>query len=116
MQNFSTIAGALAALCSVASFVPQAWKIIRTRRTKDLSAAMYSLTVVGFTLWTAYGLILGQWPLIACNGICLLISCFILAMKVLPSPTKNRVADSLDPNGGVGRPSGSREAGNRRDP
>ena len=59
----------LAAITSTASFAPQAWKIIKTRETKDISTGMYSLTVAGFALWLAYGVMLGQWPLIATNGI-----------------------------------------------
>ena len=100
MLDFSLTTGALAAICSTLSFVPQAWKIIKTRQTKDLSAVMYSFTVVGFALWTAYGVTLRQWPLIACNGICLIISLFILIMKLLPFSAKDKVAHSLDPNGG----------------
>jgi hypothetical protein len=59
------------AITSTGSFAPQAWKIIKTRETKDISTG--SLTVVGFALWLAYGVMLGQWPLIATNGICLLL-------------------------------------------
>lgn len=92
--------GALAAIASTASFAPQAWKIIKTRETKDLSALMYSFTLLGFALWSAYGLMLGRWPLIASNGICLALSLFILVMKLLPRSMKGRVADKMDPSSG----------------
>jgi len=93
----ATIVGYLAMVASTTSFAPQAWKIIKSRRTKDISAAMYSVTVTGFTLWTAYGVLLKQWPLIVTNGLCLLLSGFILAMKLLPQRDKDAVADKLDP-------------------
>jgi MtN3 and saliva related transmembrane protein len=93
----ATWVGALAALASTTSFVPQAWKIIRTRDTDAISAAMYAVTVVGFALWLAYGLLLGQWPLIVTNGLCLALSAFILAMKLLPRRQREAVADALDP-------------------
>ncbi|GIL38118.1 SemiSWEET family sugar transporter [Roseiterribacter gracilis] len=89
--------GGLATICSTASFIPQAWKIIRERRTHDLSVGMYAVTVVGFALWTTYGVALGQWPLIVSNAICLVVSAFILAMTLLPRPKKEQVADALDP-------------------
>jgi MtN3 and saliva related transmembrane protein len=38
-----------------------------------------------------------QWPLIVTNGICLALSAFILVMKLLPQPKKERVAETLDP-------------------
>ncbi|MEJ0044607.1 MAG: SemiSWEET transporter [Rhizomicrobium sp.] len=90
------IIGTVAALCSTVSFVPQAWKIIRTRETKDISTGMYLLTVVGFAAWTSYGVLLAQWPLIAANGICFGLSGFILAMKLLPQPDKDAVADEIE--------------------
>lgn len=92
-----TIIGSLAAIASTVSFTPQAWKIIRTRDTDAISAGMYALTVTGFALWTAYGVMLGQWPLIVTNSICLLLSAFILTMKLLPRRERDKVADVLDP-------------------
>lgn len=96
-MNLTTLLGACAAIASTVSFAPQAWKIIRTRRTADISTAMYAITVAGFALWDAYGIRLGQWPLVASNSICLLLSGFILAMKLLPRRSKERVAEAITP-------------------
>lgn len=96
-MDTATLVGGAATLCSVTSFVPQAWKVIRTRDTSSISRGMYVITVVGFALWFAYGLLLWQWPLIITNGICLLLSGFILMMKLLPRRARNEVADALDP-------------------
>ena len=95
---FVTIVGYAAALCSTASFTPQAWKIIKSRDTGDLSAAMYALTVCGFALWLAFGVLQRQWPLIIANLICLVLSGFILLMKLFSRPQKDAVADALDPD------------------
>ena len=89
--------GYLAATCSTLSFAPQAWKIIRSRKTRDISLGMYLLTVAGFALWLAYGILLRQWPLMLSNGICLALAGFILCMKLLPAREKQAVADALDP-------------------
>jgi|SRR6185312_14594919 MtN3 and saliva related transmembrane protein len=97
MAQLATAIGTLAALASTVSFAPQAWKIIKSRRTHDISTGMYILTVSGFTLWTTYGVFLHAWPLIASNSICLLLSGFILTMKLLPRPKKDKVAAVLDP-------------------
>ncbi|MEX2453744.1 MAG: SemiSWEET transporter [Rhodospirillaceae bacterium] len=93
----SVIVGWLATAASTVSFAPQAWKIIRTRQTADISTGMYAVTVTGFSLWTAYGILLGKWPLIVTNSICLSLSAFILVMKLLPRRQKNEIADALDP-------------------
>ncbi len=93
----ATIFGAIATICSIVSFTPQAWKIIKSRRTTDLSAGAYTLTVTGFACWTTYGILLGEWPLIVANSICLCLSAFILLMKLLPKSEKDKIADALDP-------------------
>ncbi|MGE3477421.1 MAG: SemiSWEET family sugar transporter [Rhodospirillaceae bacterium] len=89
--------GAIASLCSVTSFTPQAWKIVKSRHTADISAGMFVLTVAGFAFWTAYGVLLGAWPIIVTNSICFVLAGFILTMKLLPPRKKNQVADALDP-------------------
>lgn len=91
----TTILGAAAAIASTISFAPQAWRIIRTVDTKAISTGMYIVTVIGFALWTGYGVALGQWPLVASNSICLLLSGFILVMKLLPTTKKKRVRKAL---------------------
>ena len=96
-MDITTLIGTVAAIASTSSFVPQAVKIIRTRDTKSISAWMYAITVAGFALWTSYGVLNGAWPLIASNGICLILSGFIFAMKLLPHAEKDAVASALVP-------------------
>ncbi len=93
-----TALGFMAALCSIVSFMPQAWKIVKSRDTRSISTGMYAVTVTGFSLWLAYGVLLTQWPLIVTNGVCLVLSLFILAMKLFPQATKDQVADTIDPD------------------
>jgi MtN3 and saliva related transmembrane protein len=92
------IVGSLAALCSTVSFAPQAWKIISSRDASAISTRMYAITVVGFGLWLAYGLMLGELPLIVTNAICLVLAGFILVMKLLPRDRRHAVARQLDPS------------------
>lgn len=98
-MDTASLLGGLAAAASTISFTPQAWKVIRSRRTKDISAVMYTITVIGFALWCAYGLVLMQWPIILCNTICLCLAGFILFMKLSPQRVKEEVADRIDPHG-----------------
>jgi MtN3 and saliva related transmembrane protein len=93
------IIGGAAALCSVTSFAPQAVKIIRTGDTEGLSVAMYVLTVAGFSLWLAYGVIQRQWPLIATNACCLALSLLILVMLLVPAA--RRRASAISAKGGA---------------
>jgi MtN3 and saliva related transmembrane protein len=87
--------GVAAAALSIASFVPQVWKIVKTRETKDLATPMWILNSTAFALWATYGAILGNWPIIVPNAICLVLALFILMMKLVPRSTRDAVADAV---------------------
>jgi MtN3 and saliva related transmembrane protein len=77
-----TLVGVGAALCSMGSFAPQALKILRERDASGVSLRMYVITVIGFSLWSTYGVLLQSWPLIVSNLVCLALSALILALKL----------------------------------
>ena len=74
------IVGALAATLTTSAFFPQAIKTIRTRDTSGLSLSMYALLLSGVTLWLAYGVIIGSWPLIVANAVVLVPQSLVMAM------------------------------------
>jgi MtN3 and saliva related transmembrane protein len=88
------IIGAQAAITSTASGLDDH----QDARTRNISTGLYALTVAGFALWLAYGVMLEQWPLIATNSICLVLAAFVLVMKILLASGKRAVADALDPS------------------
>jgi MtN3 and saliva related transmembrane protein len=73
--------GVGAALCSMSSFVPQILKIMRERDASSVSLRMYAVTVTGFGLWIAYGLMSASWPVVGSNAVCLVLSGAILVLK-----------------------------------
>ncbi len=75
------IVGTLAALCSMASFPPQIVRILRDREADAVSLRMYVVTVTGFSLWIAYGVLSRSWPVIGSNTVCLILSAIILGLK-----------------------------------
>ena len=79
--NLADMVGTAAALCSMASFTPQIFKIWREKDASSISLRMYVVTVSGFALWIGYGALTGSWPVIAANSVCLLLSAVILALK-----------------------------------
>jgi MtN3 and saliva related transmembrane protein len=74
--------GAVAGALTTIAFIPQVWRIWKTRSARDLSLPMYLMFTSGVALWLAYGLLLGAWPIIACNGMMLLLAGTVLAMKL----------------------------------
>lgn len=75
------LVGTAAALCSMASFTPQIVKIWREKDASSISLRMYVVTVTGFALWIAYGVLTTSWPVIGANSVCLALSAVILTLK-----------------------------------
>jgi MtN3 and saliva related transmembrane protein len=73
--------GTGAALCSMTSFGPQIVKIWRERDASSVSLRMYLVTVTGFALWVAYGVLIASWPVAISNVICLVMAATVLALK-----------------------------------
>lgn len=73
--------GTAAALCSMVSFTPQILKIWREKDASSVSLRMWLLTVAGFALWTAYGVMLGSWPVAVSNAVCLILSGMVLGLR-----------------------------------
>ncbi|HZK98294.1 MAG TPA: SemiSWEET transporter [Caulobacteraceae bacterium] len=73
--------GVAAAICSMSSFAPQLVKIWHDRDASSVSLRMYLVTVAGFALWIAYGILIAQWPIVASNTVCLAMSGAVIALK-----------------------------------
>jgi MtN3 and saliva related transmembrane protein len=80
--TFVSILGFVAAFCTTVSFIPQALRVIKTKHTKDLSLAMYSMFNVGILLWLIYGVLIDAWPIIIANVITLALTLIILVLKI----------------------------------
>ncbi len=74
--------GIIAACLTTFSFLPQAFRIWRSRSARDVSLAMYLMMTSGTVLWLAYGLLIGSVALIAANCAGLLLVGSVLALKV----------------------------------
>lgn len=91
------VVGYVASAFSIGAFIPQVWKLIKTRDTKALSTPTWVAEVITFALWTTYGVLLGQIPIIVTNAACGVMSIFILVMKVASRGTRDKIADAVDP-------------------
>lgn len=74
--------GFLAGALTTVSFLPQVVKAWRSRSTADISLAMFVLFCTGLVLWTAYGLTIDSTPIVAWNGVTLLLAGTILVLKL----------------------------------
>jgi MtN3 and saliva related transmembrane protein len=77
-----SLIGLAAAFVTTVCWVPQAWRIIRTRDTQAISLFAYAGFATGIALWLIYGIALGDIPLILANTITLALQLTIVGLKL----------------------------------
>ena len=77
------VVGYVAAGLTTASFFPQAVKTLRSGDTKAISLGMYALFTSGVALWSLYGLLVEDGPVMAANLITLIPAAVVLQRKVV---------------------------------
>jgi MtN3 and saliva related transmembrane protein len=77
-----TALGFLAGFLTTVAFIPQLTRAIRSRSTKDLSLPMFATFTIGVLLWLIYGMAIRSVPVIAANGVTLVLAGAILVLKV----------------------------------
>ena len=73
--------GSLAGFLTTISFLPQVIKTYKSRSAKDLSLGMFLLFTLGVLMWLIYGIGINKIPIIAANGVTLILAGMILAAK-----------------------------------
>jgi MtN3 and saliva related transmembrane protein len=76
------LVGGIAAFLTTIAFVPQVWKVWRTRSARDVSLGMYLTFLLGVGLWFVYGLMLEAWPIIVANGVTGVLAAGVVLMKL----------------------------------
>ena len=74
--------GLIAGFLTTLSFVPQVLKIWRSKSAEDLSLPTFAAFTVGVLLWLWYGVLVGEIAIILWNGVTVILSGAILAMKL----------------------------------
>jgi MtN3 and saliva related transmembrane protein len=74
--------GYAAAICTTSAYIPQVVRVWRTRSTKDISLKMFLVLITGLALWLTYGFFKGEVPIVAANGVTLVLAGTILFFKI----------------------------------
>lgn len=74
--------GLAAAALTTLSFLPQVLKVWRSRRADDLSLATFGMFCAGVVLWLAYGVLIGDLPLIVSNAVTLTLAGSVLVLAL----------------------------------
>ncbi len=85
-MDFGTeIFGILAAICTTASFAPQAYKIYKEKSAKEVSLTMYLIMFSGLILWLTYGILIDSFSIKLANTISILLVGMIIYYKLRDS-------------------------------
>ena len=78
MINKVELIGLLAAILTTIAFIPQVFKVIKTRSSEGLSLTTYLIFITGVSLWLIYGICKMSFSMILGNGITVLLSSIII--------------------------------------
>ena len=82
MTVWLTALGLAAGCLTTLAFLPQVVRTWRTRSTGDLSLSTFLILMTGQVLWLAYGILIGDAPLIAANAVSIVLEGTVLAFKL----------------------------------
>lgn len=78
MTGWIDILGLAAGFCTTVAVTPQIRKALRTKEVEDVSPKMYMVLMTGLALWTIYGTLKNDWPIIIANGIAFILNSWML--------------------------------------
>lgn len=81
-MDLTSVTGAVAAICTTASYFPQLKKCWETGKAGDLSLHMFTALSLGIALWVVYGVMRKDWIIITANSVSLCCLIAILYFKV----------------------------------
>lgn len=74
------IIGYAAGILTTVAVLPQIIKSWKTKKIADVSPFMFSILVLGVGLWTVYGILKNDIPIIIFNGISFLLNASMLVL------------------------------------
>lgn len=72
------IIGFLAGLFTTVAIIPQIIKAYRTKKVSHLSPLFFSILLIGVFLWTLYGFLKKDYPIIITNSISFILNSYML--------------------------------------
>ena len=67
MEKYITYIGFFSGFCTTIAFVPQAYKVWKTKSAKDISLWMFLIFTIGVASWLVYGVLTNNLPIIFAN-------------------------------------------------
>ncbi len=77
------IIGVIGASLTTASFVPQVYKVVKTRSVEGISLTMYSVFFIGILFWLYYGVKIDSFSIILANVVTGILVLIILLFRII---------------------------------
>lgn len=81
-MNNALYFGMVAGICTTISFLPQVFKIWKTKSVDDISLLMFLIFTFGVVNWLIYGLMIKEIPIILANTLTLIL-CLLILLGIL---------------------------------
>lgn len=82
LDNMTEIVGITAGICTSISLLPQLIKIFKHKKAEDISLFYLIILFIGLSLWTWYGVLREDLPIMITNGFSLVINGIIIILGV----------------------------------
>lgn len=82
MDRFSFYIGLVAGILTSIAALPQLLKLIREKHAEDISITMFVVLLVGLALWTWYGFLRDDMPLIITNALSFAINAAVVVFSI----------------------------------
>ncbi|MFN8288931.1 MAG: SemiSWEET transporter [Chitinophagaceae bacterium] len=82
MNNAADILGYAAGALTAFTFLPQVIKTWKEKSAKDVSLYMFIIAFLNEIMWLVYGFMINNWVIIATNAVMLVMSSFMILLKM----------------------------------
>ena len=80
-ENLIRIIGLVAGIITASSLLPQLFKTLKTEEAEDVSPFMFWMLVSGTGLWTYYGVLRDDLPIMITNAFSFSLNIFMLVLR-----------------------------------
>lgn len=81
-MNWTEAVGHFGAFLTSVTFIPQVYKVWKTKSAGDLSMTMMLIVVLSTVVWLTYAFALMLWPVIIANSIVCILSLLLIYFKL----------------------------------
>lgn len=88
-MQIEQLVGIAAGILTSISMLPQLIKLIKEKKADALSPVMLIVLISGLALWTYYGILRKDWPIIITNSFSLILNITLLTLRQIYKKRQN---------------------------